>query len=207
MDILNETEDYFQFIKPYHEAMDFLMVQIKILNEDYREKYKDYPIHNIQARIKTKESILGKLKRKDLKTDFETARDHLTDIAGIRIICYFESDVYHVVEQIKRYTDMICMRESDYIANPKPNGYMSYHIILGVPVYHTDSKEYYPVEVQIRTLTMDLWASMEHRIIYKSSNVNMEKSREVFLDFAENQKRCEKQLFGLKEENNKKGNE
>ena len=89
MDILNETEDYFQFIKPYQEAMDFLMVQIKILNEDYREKYKDYPIHNIQARIKTKESILGKLKRKDLKTDFETARDHLTDIAGIRIICYF----------------------------------------------------------------------------------------------------------------------
>lgn len=207
MDILNETEDYFQFIKPYQEAMDFLMVQIKILNEDYREKYKDYPIHNIQARIKTKESILGKLKRKVLKTDFETARDHLTDIAGIRIICYFESDVYHVVEQIKRYTDMICMRESDYIANPKPNGYMSYHIILGVPVYHTDSKEYYPVEVQIRTLTMDLWASMEHRIIYKSSNVNMEKSREVFLDFAENLKRCEKQLFGLKEENNKKGNE
>lgn len=207
MDILNETEDYFQFIKPYQEAMDFLMVQIKILNEDYREKYKDYPIHNIQARIKTKESILGKLKRKDLKTDFETARDHLTDIAGIRIICYFESDVYHVVEQIKRYMDMICMRESDYIANPKPNGYMSYHIILGVPVYHTDSKEYYPVEVQIRTLTMDLWASMEHRIIYKSSNVNMEKSREVFLDFAENLKRCEKQLFGLKEENNKKGNE
>lgn len=207
MDILNETEDYFQFIKPYQEAMDFLMVQIKILNEDYREKYKDYPIHNIQARIKTKESILGKLKRKDLKTDFETARDHLTDIAGIRIICYFESDVYHVVEQIKRYTDMICMRESDYIANPKPNGYMSYHIILGVPVYHTDSKEYYPVEVQIRTLTMDLWASMEHRIIYKSSNVNMEKSREVFLYFAENLKRCEKQLFGLKEENNKKGNE
>ena len=207
MDILNETEDYFQFIKPYQEAMDFLMVQIKILNEDYREKYKDYPIHNIQARKKTKESILGKLKRKDLKTDFETARDHLTDIAGIRIICYFESDVYHVVEQIKRYTDMICMRESDYIANPKPNGYMSYHIILGVPVYHTDSKEYYPVEVKIRTLTMHLWASMEHRIIYKSSNVNMEKSREVFLYFAENLKRCEKQLFGLKEENNKKGNE
>ena len=204
MDILHETEDYFQFIKPYQEAMDFLMVQINILNDDYREKYKDYPIHNIQTRRKTKESILGKLEKKELKKDFETAKNHLTVIVGIRIICYFESDVYHVAEQLKKYTDLICMRESDYIAKPKPNGYKSYHIILGVPVYHTDSKEYYPVEVQIRTLTMDLWASMEHRIIYKSSNVNMEKSRQVFLEFAEELRDCEKQLFELKEENNKK---
>ena len=140
-------------------------------------------------------------------TDFETAKNHLTDIAGIRIICYFEADVYHVAEQLKKYTDMICMRESDYIANPKPNGYKSYHIILGVPVYHTDSKEYYPVEVQIRSLTMDLWASMEHRIIYKSPNVDIEKSREVFLKFANELKECENQLFDLKEENNKMGGE
>lgn len=201
------TEDYFQFVKPYQEAMDFLMVQINVLDEDYREKYRDYPIHNIQSRIKSKESILGKLRRKNLKENFETAKNHLTDIAGIRIICYFEADVYHVAEQLKKYTDMICMRESDYIANPKPNGYKSYHIILGVPVYHTDSKEYYPVEVQIRSLTMDLWASMEHRIIYKSPNVDIEKSREVFLKFANELKECENQLFDLKEENNKMGGE
>lgn len=129
MDIFNETEDYFRFIRPYQEAMDFLMVQIKILNEDYREKYKDYPIHNIQSRIKEKESIAEKLKRKKLPLNFESARNHLTDVAGIRIICYFESDVYHVAEQIKKYSDMICIRESDYIKNPKPNGYKSYHII------------------------------------------------------------------------------
>ena len=141
MDKLYGTDDYFQFVKPYQEAMDFLMVQIKVLNEDYREKYRDYPIHSIQSRIKSKESILGKLKRKNLQEDFATAKDHLKDIAGIRIICYFESDVYHVAEQIKKYADMICMRERDYIAEPKPNGYKSYHIILGVPVYHTDNKE------------------------------------------------------------------
>ena len=201
MESLYGADDYFQFVKPYQEAMDFLMVQIKVLNEDYREKYRDYPIHNIQSRIKSKESILGKLRRKNLPADFNTAKDHLTDIAGIRIICYFESDVYHVVEQIKKYEDMICIRERDYIAEPKPNGYKSYHIILGVPVYHTDNKEYYPVEVQIRSLTMDLWASMEHRIIYKSQNVDIEKSRKVFLEFASELKVCESRLYSLKEEN------
>lgn len=105
------------------------------------------------------------------------------------------------MEQIKKYADMICIRERDYIAEPKPNGYKSYHIILGVPVYHTDNKEYYPVEVQIRSLTMDLWASMEHRIIYKSQNVDIEKSRKVFLEFASELKVCESRLYSLKEEN------
>ncbi len=203
MDIFNETEDYFRFIRPYQEAMDFLMVQIKILNEDYREKYKDYPIHNIQSRIKEKESIAEKLKRKKLPLNFESARNHLTDVAGIRIICYFESDVYHVAEQIKKYSDMICIRESDYIKNPKPNGYKSYHIILGVPVYHTDRKDYYPVEVQIRSLTMDLWASMEHRIIYKGGNIDKIKSRKVFLEIWDQLQNCEDILYELKKENDK----
>ena len=187
----------------YQEAMDFLMVQIKILNEDYREKYKDYPIHNIQSRIKEKESIAEKLKRKKLPLNFESARNHLTDVAGIRIICYFESDVYHVAEQIKKYSDMICIRESDYIKNPKPNGYKSYHIILGVPVYHTDRKDYYPVEVQIRSLTMDLWASMEHRIIYKGGNIDKIKSRKVFLEIWDQLQNCEDILYELKKENDK----
>lgn len=203
MDIFNETEDYFRFIRLYQEAMDFLMVQIKILNEDYREKYKDYPIHNIQSRIKEKESIAEKLKRKKLPLNFESARNHLTDVAGIRIICYFESDVYHVAEQIKKYSDMICIRESDYIKNPKPNGYKSYHIILGVPVYHTDRKDYYPVEVQIRSLTMDLWASMEHRIIYKGGNIDKIKSRKVFLEIWDQLQNCEDILYELKKENDK----
>ena len=203
MDIFNETEDYFRFIRPYQEAMDFLMVQIKILNEDYREKYKDYPIHNIQSRIKEKESIAEKLKRKKLPLNFESARNHLTDVAGIRIICYFESDVYHVAEQIKKYSDMICIRESDYIKNPKPNGYKGYHIILGVPVYHTDRKDYYPVEVQIRSLTMDLWASMEHRIIYKGGNIDKIKSRKVFLEIWDQLQNCEDILYELKKENDK----
>lgn len=207
MDFFKGSEDYFQFIRPYQEAMDFLMVQIKILNEDYREKYRDYPIHNIQSRIKEKESIAEKLRRKKLPQNFESARNHLTDIAGIRIICYFESDVYHVAEQIKKYSDMICIRESDYIKNPKPNGYKSYHIILGVPVYHTDSKEYYPVEIQIRSLTMDLWASMEHRIIYKGGKIDKIKSRKVFLDIWDQLQNCEDILYELKNENDKEAEE
>lgn len=110
-----------------------------------------------------------------------------------------------MAEQIKKYSDMICIRESDYIKNPKPNGYKSYHIILGVPVYHTDSKEYYPVEVQIRSLTMDLWASMEHRIIYKGGNID--KIKEGFLDIWDQLQNCEDILYELKSENDKEAEE
>lgn len=196
----NDRQDaYFRFIRPYQEAMEFLMVQINILNDDYREKYKNYPIHNIQSRIKSRESIFEKLKRKQLAPTCENARDFLMDIAGIRIICYFETDVYHVAEMLKKYRDIVCIKEADYIKDPKPNGYSSYHIVLGVPVYHTDGKEYYPVEIQIRTLTMDLWASMEHRIVYKGKNQEPEKTRKIFLELARELKKQEQKLYGLEE--------
>lgn len=194
-------EEYYRFIKPYEEAMEFLMVQIKILNNDYRDKYKNYPIHNVQSRIKSKESIIGKLKRKELKEDFITAKDYLMDIAGIRIICYFKDDVYQIVDRFKKYSDIVWIKERDYIGTPKPNGYRSYHMVLGVPVYHTDSKEYYPVEIQIRTLTMDLWASMEHRILYKGGDIEREKAGWIFKRFALQLKENEEELYQILKNN------
>ena len=91
----------------------------------------------------------------------------LQDIAGVRIICYFVDDIYNLAKSLKRQADLIVIREQDYIKAPKPNGYRSYHLIVGVPVYCMDGMEYFPVEVQLRTLSMDFWASMEHRISYK----------------------------------------
>lgn len=198
MEEMQQTEeDYFKFIKPYEEAMENLLVRIKSLNEDYRLKYKNYPIHNIQSRIKTEKSIEEKLKREKRDTSLVCAKNYLTDIAGIRIICYFEEDVYRVTKQIKKYSDMICIKEKDYILEPKKNGYRSFHLVMGVPVYHTDGKEYYPVEIQIRTLTMDLWASMEHRIIYKGEQIQEEHSKEIFLEFAETLRKSESELYRL----------
>ncbi len=200
----NREGEHIHFIRPYQEAMDFLLVQINILNDDYRDKYKNYPIHNIQSRIKSKESIFEKLKRKRLAPTCENAKNFLMDIAGIRIICYFETDVYHVMDMLKKYRDIICIKETDYVKNPKPNGYRSYHLVLGVPVYHTDGKEYYPVEIQIRTLTMDLWASMEHRIVYKGNNQEPGKTRKIFLELARELKNQEDKLYSLEESTLKK---
>ncbi len=160
-------EEYDQLVEPYREAMTRLEVRMNGLNEDYRKKYRDYPIHNIQARIKSKKSIEHKLAARKLPLTAFAAKDSLTDIAGIRVICYFTDDVYHILAAIKSQTDLMIIKESDYITYPKSSGYKSYHMVLGIPVYRIEGMQYYPVEIQLRTLAMDLWASMEHRICYK----------------------------------------
>ena len=153
-----EEADYDSLIIPYQDAMANLMTRLDSLNNDYRRKYKNYPIHHMQERIKKKESIEEKLRRKGCRVSAEEARENLTDIAGIRIICYFEEDIYHVLERIKRQTDILILQEKDYILQEKENGYRSLHIIVGIPVYHIDGMDYYPVEIQMRTMAMDLYS-------------------------------------------------
>lgn len=176
--------DYDMLVIPYEDATANLLVRLNTLNQDYRLKYKNYPIHHIQNRIKHKKSIEKKLIKRNLSVSAEEARENLTDIAGVRIICYFEEDIYSVVSMIKKQSDILVLIEKDYIKNPKENGYMSYHLIIGMPVYHTDGMEYYPVEIQLRTMAMDLWASMEHRICYKEEGIGPEKRRR-FRDISE----------------------
>lgn len=160
-------EEYDQLVEPYREAMTRLEVRMNGLNEDYRKKYRDYPIHNIQARIKSRKSIEHKLIARKLPVTAASAKDNLTDIAGIRVICYFTENIYSILALIKHQTDLLIIKESDYIRYPKSTGYKSYHMVLGIPVYRIEGMQYYPVEIQLRTLAMDLWASMEHRICYK----------------------------------------
>ena len=161
-------EEYDQLVEPYREAMTRLEVRMKGLNEDYRKKYRDYPIHNIQARIKSRKSIEKKLAFRNLPVTAFAAKDNLTDIAGIRVICYFIEDIFSILSLVKTQTDLLILKESDYIHYPKSSGYKSYHMVLGVPVYRIEGMQYYPVEIQFRTLSMDFCASMEHRICYKS---------------------------------------
>ena len=163
-------EEYFQFLRPYEDAMINLRNRIEILNQDYRRNYKNYAIHNVQNRMKTLESSIGKLKRDNKPVTLESIKENLLDLAGLRIICYFTSDVYDVVKLLKTFSDVTVIREKDYIKQPKENGYKSYHIVLGVPIYYIDGKQIYPVEIQVRTMAMDFWASMDHRISYKREN-------------------------------------
>ena len=187
-------EEYVVFIQPYEDALKNIRVRVEVLNDDYRRKYQNYPIHHVQDRIKKKESIEQKLARRGCECDVESARDCLTDISGIRVICYFVRDIYAVVSLLKKQTDIVVIKECDYISNPKPNGYRSYHIVFGVPVYHTDGMEYYPVEIQLRTMSMDLWASMEHRICYKGSQKLEEKAAQEFKEYAEYLKNMEEEM-------------
>ena len=189
-------EEYVVFIQPYEDALKNIRVRVEVLNDDYRRKYQNYPIHHLHYRIKKKESIEQKLVRRGYGSDVEAARDCLTDISGIRVICYFVRDIYAVVSLLKKQTDIVVIKECDYISNPKPNGYRSYHIVFGVPVYHTDGMEYYPVEIQLRTMSMDLWASMEHRICYKGSQKLEEKAAQDFKEYAEYLKNMEEEMEG-----------
>ena len=187
-------EEYVVFIQPYEDALKNIRVRVEVLNDDYRRKYQNYPIHHVQDRVKKKESIEQKLIRRGYERDVESARDCLTDISGIRVICYFVRDIYAVVSLLKKQPDIVVIKECDYISNPKPNGYRSYHIVFGVPVYHTDGMEYYPVEIQLRTMSMDLWASMEHRICYKGSQKLEEKAAQEFKEYAEYLKNMEEEM-------------
>ncbi|RKD32000.1 GTP pyrophosphokinase [Lacrimispora algidixylanolytica] len=185
-------EEYLCFVQPYEDALKNILVRVDVLNQDYRRKYQNYPIHHIQHRLKQKESIEKKLQINGYEISTDSSRDYLTDIAGIRIICYFVRDIYAVVSLLKKQNDIVIIKESDYIREPKANGYRSYHIVFGVPVYHTDGMEYYPVEIQLRTMSMDLWASMEHRICYKGKKEC--EAEDAFKDYASDLKAMEEEM-------------
>lgn len=178
-------EQYYKFVQPYEDAKQMLLTRLDVLNHTlYKETSGGKPIHYIQARIKKKKSIEDKLKKKEKEATVENAKDYLQDIAGVRIITYFVDDIYNLSDILKRQADLIIIREQDYIARPKPNGYRSYHLIVGVPVYCLDGMEYFPVEIQFRTMSMDFWASMEHRISYKKNREDKEVLTEELKEYA-----------------------
>ena len=194
-------EEYYELIKPYTDAMNLILTRLEILDHDTYETEDFKPIHSITNRIKEKDSIENKLERKGAQQSVQDAKSLLKDIAGIRVVCYFEQDIRHLVSSLKKQSDLIIIREKDYITTPKPNGYRSFHMIVGVPTYYMDSMDYYPVEIQFRTMSMDLWASMEHRICYKNQPFNELEMRSAFRQYSEILEGMEKS-FEVYSENN-----
>lgn len=171
MDIkLKEIMSVYPKIKrDYTAAIRSTTTKLENLDDDFQLRHKYSPIHYIKSRIKTPESILEKLVRRDYDLDVSKIRSQLTDIAGIRVICHYVDDIYTIADLLKNQDDFTLIRESDYITNPKPNGYRSYHMIASVPVFFVEECERVPVEVQIRTMAMDFWASLEHQLRYKAA--------------------------------------
>lgn len=189
------NEQYYELIKPYEDASRVLSTRLEILNHSlYGDRSDAGPIHNIQGRIKEKKSMESKLVRLGFTAGVTNARNHLQDIAGLRIICYFVEDIYNLTAALKKQSDLVIIKEKDYIRNAKPNGYRSYHIVLGIPVYFLDTMEYFPVEVQLRTMAMDFWASMEHRICYKKQPEHREELAAAFHQYAKVLENIEEQF-------------
>ena len=192
-------EQYYALIHPYSDAASLVLARLDVLNHQAGDQEES---HGISSRIKDKASIEQKLKKKHAGESPEDAKALLHDIAGIRVICFFERDIRHLADCLKKQSDLIIIKEKDYINTPKSNGYRSYHLILGVPIYYMDGMEYYPVEIQFRTISMDFWAAMEHRICYKNQPFNEMEMRSAFRQYSEILEGMEKS-FEVYSENNR----
>ncbi len=165
--VRDDVDEWRDFLLLYKFALDEMNTKLTILNEEFMLIHSYNPIEHIKSRIKTPKSINEKLIRKGYKPCLENARNHIYDIAGIRIITSFTSDIYQLSKLICKQNGIKIIEVKDYIKKPKSNGYRSLHLLLQVPVYLSDRVEYLNLEVQLRTIAMDFWASLEHKIYYK----------------------------------------
>ena len=151
----------------YKFGIDEVMTKISILRDEFRHLRNYNPVEHVNSRLKSFDSILAKCRRKDIAVTPESIRANVFDIAGVRVTCSFVSDIYRVRDMLVGQSDLTLLEERDYIANPKPNGYKSLHLIVQVPVFLSDRVENVVVEIQLRTIAMDFWASLEHKIYYR----------------------------------------
>ncbi|SCZ77792.1 putative GTP pyrophosphokinase [Pseudobutyrivibrio xylanivorans] len=170
-------------LRMYNAAMNLTEARLNIIKDEFEFSGKRVPIHHIDTRLKSSKSILGKLEKKGMRLSLTEAVNNIYDIAGIRCVCPYIKDVYLIRDRILAQDDIHIIEIKDYIASPKPNGYRSLHMIIRVPVYFMGKKQMVPVEIQLRTMAMDLWASLEHDIKYKSLSGNLDSLDAMEIDF------------------------
>jgi putative GTP pyrophosphokinase len=210
---IKETKKYQRFIKSmssmnlkYMAGMMETKTKIEILNEDFKIRYNYNPIKSIQTRLKTPESIIKKMNKSGLELNLNNVHTNIHDIAGIRIICKYVPDIHKIVQMLKQDDDLVILREKDYVNNPKESGYRSYHLIVEIPVKLTTGKEKVTVEIQIRTMSMDFWASLEHEICYKYDGKIPEDVSKELIECSKEVKALDDRMHKLKTiimENNK----
>lgn len=177
---------YRKLMAYYTCAMMEVETKLNVLNEEFSLQYDRNPISSIKTRLKSFDSIIEKLQRKGLPMDdFDVIEQSLNDIAGVRVICSFPEDVYMLAEALLKQDDIRLLERKDYIASPKANGYRSLHLIVEVPIFLAQEKRLMKVEVQLRTIAMDFWASLEHQLKYKKELENTEELTRELLECAE----------------------
>lgn len=196
----NDVKNWEEVVLIYNSALKEIGTKLEILNDEFQHVHQYNPIEHIKSRIKTPQSIVKKLKKHGYESTIENMVRYVNDIAGIRVICSFTSDIYRIAEMIINQSDIKVISVKDYILNPKPSGYKSYHLIISVPIFLSDRIVDTKVEIQIRTVAMDFWASLEHKIHYKFEGNVPDHIRESLVECAEIVADLDAKMLSLNEE-------
>ncbi|MGN8647320.1 GTP pyrophosphokinase [Gracilibacillus sp. HCP3S3_G5_1] len=201
-----------RFMMAYKFAVEELSTKISILQEEFQHIHDYNPIEHVKSRVKSPESIFKKVQKKKLPLNLPVIKENIRDIAGVRINCSFVADIYKVANMLTQQKDITLIETKDYIKNPKPNGYKSLHLIVQIPIFMSDRVENVYAEIQIRTIAMDFWASLEHKIYYKYNKAIPKELRDDLRDAAisaseldERMERIHKEVSELKEADHLQG--
>lgn len=195
-----QTITWEEIILLHNSALKEIGTKLEILNDEFHHIHQYNPIEHIKSRIKTPESIVKKLKKKGVDVNLENMVKYVNDIAGIRIICSFTSDIYRIADMLRKQNDIKVISVKDYIENPKESGYKSYHMLVSIPIYLSDSVVDTKVEIQIRTIAMDFWASLEHKMNYKFESNAPEEIRAELFECAMMVEQLDKRMLYINEE-------
>ena len=196
--ILGEMVEFKELMMMYTCAMKAVKAKIDILNTEYNVRYQRNPIKFIDTRLKRISSLVEKMIRNNIAFTIENIEEHINDIAGVRVICPYADDIYTTAEALMRQNDILLVSKKDYIANPKPNGYRSMHLIINVPVFFANQMKRVKVEVQIRTIAMDFWASLEHQLKYKGDTADGDKIADELRECAEIIANTDSRMLGIR---------
>ncbi len=195
------TEDflkgYMRLSHLYRGAMMEVSTKLEILDDEFSVTFDHNPIHHMECRLKSAESTLKKLYGRSIDVTTQNIMEHIQDVAGIRVICHYADDIYRLAQVIEKHKDMTLIRKSDYIKNPKPNGYRSLHLVMEVPVVMSEIVLRLPVEIQLRTIAMDMWASLEHELRYKSDKNIPDSIAEELKDCADKLSQLDSKMLGI----------
>lgn len=200
LDAESQIMNWQEVMLVYNAALKQINTKLEILNDEFQHVHQYNPIEHIKSRIKTPESIVKKLRRHGYESTIENMVKYVNDIAGIRIICSFSSDIYQIAEMIRHQNDIHVVAVKDYIQTPKASGYKSYHMLVTVPVFLSDRMKDVKVEIQIRTVAMDFWASLEHKINYKFEGNAPEHVKQGLIECAHMVSELDSRMEGLNEE-------
>lgn len=199
-EITDTLQEFLALQQIYEAGIKEVKTKLEILDDEFKIKHDHNPIHHMEYRLKSVRSILGKLEKRGLEVSLESIVINLTDIAGVRVICNYVSDVYKIADMLIKQSDIKLIKKKDYIKHPKNNGYRSLHLVVEVPIFLAEKVQPIPVEIQIRTIAMDFWASLEHHLRYKADNEVPDGVRDELIECAKTISNLDYKMQGIYEE-------